>query len=163
MLHVTSPGAANSAAINPSISVDAPPRLGMQRNAGTRPRATAATRTPRARHATRSSHKLSGWHGHHRRDSAGIRRAEPQRIRSTNVEFADDTDDHDDIRNQRPIPGSDGLMTDLGARRVRLRQIGVRVLGNWRSCALCRQPMAVSRRGSPGEGSQRVIAWTAVT
>jgi hypothetical protein len=56
--------------------------------------------------------KLSGWHGHHRRRGAGKRRAEPQRIRTVNAEFTDDTDDNDDIRNQRSISGSYGLLTD---------------------------------------------------
>ena len=71
-------------------------------------------------------HKLSGLHGHYRRHSAGIRRAEPQRIRTINVRFADDTDDHDDIGNQRPLSGSYGLLTDLGERRVRLRGMAAR-------------------------------------
>ena len=71
-------------------------------------------------------HKLSGWHGHHRPHIAGIRSAELQRIRTIDVRFANDTDDHDDIGNQRPISGSYGLLTDRGERRGRLRGLAAR-------------------------------------
>ena len=57
--------------------------------------------------------KLSGRPHHRRRRSAGIRRTESRRIRTVTVEFDDDIDDNDDIRNQRPeTSGSYGLLTD---------------------------------------------------
>ena len=97
-------------------------------------------------------HKLSGWHGHHRRHSAGIRRAEPQGIRTVNVRFADDTDDHDDIGNQRPLSGSYGLLTDRGERRGRLRGLAAR--GATRRRVTGRAiPGTTSDMAAPDEGS----------